>query len=81
MRKKIENLEILGILCGQLQPRKEGKKKHEVSFPLDAEDEDTSLLDRALAFLWAQKKRRIKEKGTNTVFHPRMESNMSILSL
>jgi hypothetical protein len=41
-----------------------------VSFPLDAEDEDTSLLDRALAFLWAQKKRRIKEKGTDTVFHP-----------
>jgi len=74
-------LEILGILCGQFQPRKEGKKKHEVSFPLDAEDEDTSLLDRALTFLWAQKKRRIKEKGTNTVFHPRMESNMSILSL
>ena len=39
-----------------LHPRKEGKKKHEMSFPLDAEDEDTSLLDRALAFLWAQKR-------------------------
>lgn len=47
---------MLGILCGQLQPRKEGKKKYEVSFPPDAEDEDTSLLDRARAFLWAQKK-------------------------
>ena len=74
---------MLGILCGQFQPRKEGKKKHEVSFPPDAEDEDTSLLDRMLAFLWRKKKkiRRIKEKGTDTVFHPKMESNMSILSL
>ena len=73
---------MLGILCGQLQPRKKGKKKHEVSFLPDAEDEDTSLLDRVQAFLWAQKKKkRIKEKGTNTVFHPKMESNMSILSL
>jgi hypothetical protein len=48
-------LEILGILCGQFQPRKEGKKKHEVSFPLDAEDEDTSLLDRMPTFLWRKK--------------------------
>jgi len=48
-------LEILGILCGQLQPRKEGKKNHEVSFPLDAEDEDTLLLDRMPTFLWRKK--------------------------
>jgi len=60
-------LEILGILCGQFQPRKEGKKKHEVSFPLDAEDEDTSLLDRALAFLWAQKRDALK-KRVQTLF-------------
>jgi len=43
---------------------KVGKKKHEVSFPPDAEVEDTSLRD-SLRFL-ATKKRCTKEKGTDT---------------
>lgn len=38
-----------------------------MSFPLDAEDEDTSLLDRALAFLWAQKRDALK-KRVQTLF-------------
>lgn len=41
--------------CGQLQPRKMGKKKHEVSFPPDAEVEDTSLCDSLRAFLGNKK--------------------------
>lgn len=41
--------------CGQFQPRKMGKKKHEVSFPPDAEVEDTSLRDSLRAFLGNKK--------------------------
>lgn len=78
---KVENLEILRVLCGQFQPLGVGAEKHEVSFPPDAEDEDTFTAGQLAAFLCAKKIRRIKEKGTDTVFLPKKESNMSILSL
>ena len=72
-------MELLGIPCGQFQPRKVSKKKHEVSFPPDAEVEDTSLRDKGGLFLAT--KRDALKKRVPIPFHPKMESSISILGL
>lgn len=44
-----------------------------MSLSADVEDEDTSTAGQGTAFFLLEVKRRIKEKGTNTVFRSKME--------
>lgn len=67
---KVENSEVLRVFGGQFQPLGVGTKKHEVSFPPDAEDEDTFTAVQIAGFSLRKKIRRIKEKGTDTVSPP-----------